>query len=408
MIFNNSKFAISSINLATCARQFLSRALLDRSVRQAFFAWALSRFVIFAVMILVAHLTVEETAFGGTVQTARISLHRTSIARSLRSVVRAGDSWWHAGIAEEGYEKRFFTAGEQHNWAFFPLYPLLLRAAARITGGYLLTGMLLSSLLFFFALVLLHKTAIAFGGDAGTADRAIFYTAFFPVSYFFSLPMTESLFLLLSVGSFYAAKRNRWWMAGSIGALASATRAPGIILLPALFVLYLQQYCWRWRWNFLSLFIIPSGLLAFMFYLHAITLNAFAFMDVQAAWGRQGGLFLAPLYNYLRDPLEVSSVWDFKALNFIAAATSFACSFWLMRRREWSLAVYALLLVVLPLSSLSLQSLSRYTMVNFPVLLILGFAGRSTVIDQALRTAFITLLALLTALYTAHFSFAMV
>jgi len=322
--------------------------------------------------------------------------------------VRAGDSWWHAGIAEEGYEKRFFTAGEQHNWAFFPLYPLLLRAAARITGGYLLTGMLLSSLLFFFALVLLHKTAIAFGGDAGTADRAIFYTAFFPVSYFFSLPMTESLFLLLSVGSFYAAKRNRWWMAGSIGALASATRAPGIILLPALFVLYLQQYRWRWRWNFLSLFIIPSGLLAFMFYLHAITLNAFAFMDVQAAWGRQGGLFLAPLYNYLRDPLEVSSVWDFKALNFIAAATSFACSFWLMRRREWSLAVYALLLVVLPLSSLSLQSLSRYTMVNFPVLLILGFAGRSTVIDQALRTAFITLLALLTALYTAHFSFAMV
>jgi Gpi18-like mannosyltransferase len=220
--------------------------------------------------------------------------------------------------------------------------------------------------------------------------------------------MTESLFLLLSVGSFYAAKRNRWWMAGSIGALASATRAPGIILLPALFVLYLQQYRWRWRWNFLSLFIIPSGLLAFMFYLHAITLNAFAFMDVQAAWGRQGGLFLAPLYNYLRDPLEVSSVWDFKALNFIAAATSFACSFWLMRRREWSLAVYALLLVVLPLSSLSLQSLSRYTMVNFPVLLILGFAGRSTVIDQALRTAFITLLALLTALYTAHFSFAMV
>ncbi len=408
MIFNRSKLSLGGINLATSARQFLGRALLDRSVRQAFVVWSLSRFIVLAVMILAAHLTVEETAFGGTVQTARISLHRTSVARRLRSIVRAGDSWWHAGIAEDGYEKRSFTSGEQHNWAFFPLYPLLLRAAARVTGGYILTGMLLSSLLFFFALVLLHKTAIAFGGDAGTADRTIFYTALFPVSYFFSLPMTESLFLLLSVGSFYAAKRNRWWMAGSIGALASATRAPGIILLPALFVLYLQQYRWRWRWNFLSLFIIPSGLLAFMFYLHAITLNAFAFMDVQAAWGRQGGLFLAPLYNYLRDPLEVSSVWDFKALNFIAAATSFACSFWLMRRREWSLAVYALLLVVLPLSSLSLQSLSRYTMVNFPVLLILGFAGRSTVIDQALRTAFITLLALLTALYTAHFSFAMV
>ena len=36
------------------------------------------------------------------------------------------------------------------------------------------------------------------------ANRVAFYTAIFPLSYFYSLPRTESLFLLLSAGAFLA------------------------------------------------------------------------------------------------------------------------------------------------------------------------------------------------------------
>ena len=52
----------------------------------------------------------------------------------------------------------------------------------------LVTGMVLSHLFFFFALILLHKTALAFELDKDAANRAILYLAIFPVSYFFSLP----------------------------------------------------------------------------------------------------------------------------------------------------------------------------------------------------------------------------
>jgi hypothetical protein len=64
------------------------------------------------------------------------------------------------------------------------------RLAAKVTGGYLLTGISISNLFFFFALLLLHKTVLAFGYGEEVADRAVFYTAAFPTSYFFSMPMS--------------------------------------------------------------------------------------------------------------------------------------------------------------------------------------------------------------------------
>src|SRR5205085_4568702 len=128
-----------------------------------------------------------------------------------------------------------------HKWAFFPVYPLVVRAAARLSGDYALSAMTLSNLFLLLALVLLHKTALVFGSDEKVADRAVLYAAAFPTSYFFSVAQTESLFLLLSVGWFYAARREQWLAAGLTGAVASARRAIGIVLLRALLVLYLQR-----------------------------------------------------------------------------------------------------------------------------------------------------------------------
>ena len=45
-------------------------------------------------------------------------------------------------------------------------------------------------------------------GSASVARRAVWLLALFPASLFFSAVYTEALFLLLSVGSFYAARRG--------------------------------------------------------------------------------------------------------------------------------------------------------------------------------------------------------
>jgi hypothetical protein len=276
-----------------------------------------------------------------------------------------------------------------------------------LTGGLALTGMALSTLLFLLALVVLYKTTLAFNYDAATADRTVFYLAAFPVSYFFSLPMTESLFLLLTVGSFYAARREAWWTAGILGALSSATRVTGVLLLPVLCVLYWQQHRGRPRADVLKLLLVPLGLLAFMYYLDLITGDALAFRHVLGSWGRQSGFFLRPLFQFLRHPQEVSMFWDFRLLNFTVSIGALVCGVWLLKRREWALALYALLGVVIPLSSQLLQSHARYVMVVFPVFIVLGVWGRHPRVDQLIRAVLVVLLGLMSALFAAHFTIAL-
>jgi hypothetical protein len=388
------------------------RRILSRPcVRSALFAFALTRLIIFFILIMATNLSFDEPVrdFGPGVQEPRISLAREGVAQRLGRAMLYADGLWYANIARDGYERQPFDASAQHTWAFFPLYPLMLRAASKLTGEYALTGSFLSNIFLLLALILTHQTVRAFGYDESAADRTIFYMAAFPTSYFFSLPVTESLFLLLTVGCFLAARRGQWWLAGILGALATATRPTGILIMPGLLVQYWQTHRGEnfWRKELLALLPVPLGLLAFMFFLRETTGDALAFLKVQAAWGHRAGFFLRPLFDYLTNPLEVSVRWDFRLLNFAAAVTTLACGIILAKRRQWSLSFYTLLCIIVPLSALALQSISRYALTVFPIFIILALAGRRPRLDQTIRAIFLTLLALMTALFALHFSTAM-
>ncbi|HEY0003506.1 MAG TPA: mannosyltransferase family protein, partial [Pyrinomonadaceae bacterium] len=357
------------------------RVLSDSSVRAALFAFALTRLIVLFIFLLATNLSFDEPVLdlGRRVQEPRLALKGSVILENASRAMVYADGLWYVNIAFKGYERQPFEASQEHNWAFFPLYPLLLHLAAQVTGEYALTGAALSNIFLLLALVLLHKTVRAFGYDEGCADRTSFYVAAFPASYFFSLPVTESLFLFLSVGSFFAAKRGRWWLGGLLGALSSATRAAGILLFPALLLLYWQTHRGRdfWRRELLGLMLAPLGLAAFMLYLYLITGNALAFLQVQAAWGHRAGFFLRPLFDYLLNPLEVSVRWDFRLLNFAAATLALVCGLLLLKRSEWALSLYTLASVIVPLSAMMLQSNARYVATIFPVFLMLALAGKS-------------------------------
>lgn len=392
-------------------RDWLRRARRDEALRSAAFSFLLTRGVVMVVLVVGGQMgRVSEAEPDSTTRRLHLSLAKIPFARIVRETVMQADANWYVQIAEKGYDREAFSAERPRNWAFFPLFPLAWREAGRLTGEYPLTGVALSHLFFFFALLYFYRASRAFGLDAETADRAVFYLAAFPVSYFFSLPLTESLFLLLTVTSFYTARRGRWWAAALLGALASATRATGVLLLPALAVLFVQTYgraSWRRR-EALWLLLVPSGLVAFMLFLHTTTGNAFAFRDALAAWGRAPGLFVGPLYDYLRDPLLVMSHWDFRLLNFAAAALALASAAVLLKRREWALGAYVAMATLVALSSRLLQSQARYAMVLFPVFMVLAAAaaGRPR-LDQTIRAVSLVLLALFVALYAARFTVAM-
>lgn len=379
----------------------LRHFLFDAGLRSALFAFCLTRSIVLIVFVMTSHLIFQEQGSPDQQKEPFIVLTQASVREKLRTMVLANDAGWYFSIVQGGYNQQAFSARQSNNWAFFPLYPLLWRLASKVTGRVALTGVALSNLFFLVALILLYKTVIRFGYDEGVADRTVFYIAAFPSSYFFSLPWTESLFLCLTVGSIYAAKRDAWWVAGSLGALASATRVSGIFLLPTLLILYLQRHRGRPRPDILSLMLVPAGLGAFICYLYLITGNPLAFKDILVTWGREPGFFLATLYEYLKNPLEVAEPWNFKLLNFLVAIMALICGGVLLKRREWALGLYSLVSVIVPMSTTILMSISRYVLVVFPVFLVLATSGRSPRVDQFIRAVFIVLLGLMSALFAA-------
>ncbi len=154
------------------------------------------------------------------------------------------DSAWYLVIAHYGYRPELGSYTSARD-AFFPLYPLGLRALSDLGLQAVLAGVLLSLAAFAFALYGIHRLSsleLAGSGRAGGGDvarLAVLVTALAPMAFYFSAVYSESLYLALSVGLFWCARQGRWAWVGVLGVLAAATRSTGIVLaLPAL-MLYL-------------------------------------------------------------------------------------------------------------------------------------------------------------------------
>jgi Mannosyltransferase (PIG-V) len=139
------------------------------------------------------------------------------------------DTFFYYTIATDGYS--WDPAVFRHyNVVFFPLYPALIRCGGAALGGHpLLAGLLISLTAFAGALVLLYRLARLEIGD-DYAWRVILLISTFPYALYFSAVYTESLFLFLSVGAFYAMRRGRLGWTALCGLMAGLTRPNGFWL----------------------------------------------------------------------------------------------------------------------------------------------------------------------------------
>jgi Mannosyltransferase (PIG-V) len=155
------------------------------------------------------------------------------------------DAAWYLVIARYGYRPELgaFTSSRT---AFFPLYPLGVRAITWLGAPPVAAGVALSVAALALALYGMHRlttlelaarASMSAERVAAAARAAVLLTAFAPMAFFFSAVYSESLYLALSVGLFWSAREGRWMWVGVLGALAGATRSTGLVLaLPALMI----------------------------------------------------------------------------------------------------------------------------------------------------------------------------
>jgi hypothetical protein len=379
---------------------------LADSLRRVIVPFGLSRLVVLVGFLVVALTQVSDESPDGY---RRLVLRQDSLRGgvSLREIVGVADADWYLGIAEAGYEEVPFENSTPHNWAFFPLYPLAVRAVSVLTGSVAVAAIVLSNGLFLFALVLFDRVARESGLDASEVGRAIFCICFFPVSYFFSLPFTESAFLCLSLAAVLLTIRGRHWSGAAVAALAAATRINGVLLAPVLVLLNVRRQGFKASRDIAVISIVSGGLLIYAAYLYGITGNALAFRDVQTAFGRSSPSWFiaAPFLDLARRPALFAG-WSLVPLDLASAILGLSCAFLLARRRQWAFAFYVFATVALPLSTGSFTAMTRYVMSAFPIYFVLAQAGNRPAADQLLRALMPALLALLSLACAARYTFA--
>src|SRR3954468_12424420 len=152
-------------------------------------------------------------------------------------------TWWDSfhflRIVNRGYLSLTTGGGDQ---AFFPGYPIAVRALMPLTGGNAaMAGFVVSVLAgTVAAAVLWHLGRITTGTDRG-GRAAVLVLTVAPYGFFLVTVYSEALFLACALGAWAAGLTRRWWLAGVLAALASTVRINGIFLTAALLVLYLQQ-----------------------------------------------------------------------------------------------------------------------------------------------------------------------
>ncbi len=312
----------------------------------------------------------------------------TSTSLDLKTLLTAWDRWdsgQFEAIAAHGYSHRYSAA-------FFPLYPYMERFAALVIRDPFIAGLIISNIAGLVLFTVLYRL-VKDDFDESIAARTVLYVAVFPTSFFLAAAYNESLFLCLTLLSFYAIRHGRWWQAGIFGLLAALTRSSGLFLLLPFYYEYLRQNQFQWkaalRFNVVSGLLIPAGVGIFALYCFFHYHDALAFSHAQAIWGRQLQL---PWMTFV-DALLVIKHYPFLGFNSIHTVLDFAACIlmlvltilcfvgpWKLGKERWAYALYAtafyLFLITFPAENFPVQSLSRQVIEIFPAFIILAMIGK--------------------------------
>lgn len=211
-------------------------------------------------------------------------------ALAVKPTVWTLDRWdgrWYRMVARGGY---LLVPGRQSDPAFFPLYPILLRAVHSAGIGWGVAGPLLSNLALLVGLGLFFMlTRDLF--DEALARRSTTFLAVFPLSYAFSMSYPESVVLVLLAAAPLAALRGRWWVAAACAGAAALARPEGLFL-----ALPLASIAWQQRSRLsaaargasVAAVLAPAAaVLSYSLYLDKVLHDPLAWSRAEQAWGRR-------------------------------------------------------------------------------------------------------------------------
>lgn len=294
-----------------------------------------------------------------------------------KGLAHAWDSRWYLNIAQYGYGTHVHvlasTGAVQRDWAFFPLYPGLIRAVSSVLPISPGTAALLIA---WSAAVVAAYGIYAIGHDLygrAVATALVAVWASLPHSVVLDIAYTESLLSALAAWSLYAVLKGRWLWAGVLAMLAGLSRPTGFAVAGALGVVAVYEIIKRRGRVPLGLWvgtaIAPLGWVGFVLWVGDHTGNLLhGYFTVQKAWDSRFD-FGAGSLHFLKALLQHGGRVVYPlALVLVVAALLLFCLL-CVDRPPLALIVYAGILVLITVGgSGPYASKPRFLLPAFPLL----------------------------------------
>jgi hypothetical protein len=245
---------------------------------------------------------------------------------------------------------------------------------AFLVKNYMAAGIIVSGLASI-AVALSLRALVRCDKSEEVARNTVWFLFIFPTSFFLHITYTESFFLAGTLGCFLAARKERWWLAGVLGAAASLTRVNGLLLGPALAADVVFEYArtrrWNWRWLWLAL--LPCGFLGYLWLNYEVTGDYFAFTKIMHEhWYKK---FASPWFGIHDVWLRTKGMNVNEGLNeLVAVILTLVCTVLSWIRLRPSYSVWITLNWLLITSTSFVLSVPRYTLTLFPVFILFAIA----------------------------------
>ncbi|MET8803963.1 hypothetical protein [Streptomyces sp. NPDC004546] len=294
----------------------------------------------------------------------------------VRSLAHSWDSRWYLHIAAQGYGHKIWITPQgavQSDWAFFPLYPELIRALTVLpfTPGQaaLLIAWTAAVVAAYGVYVIGH---LLYGRGVATALVALW--AAMPHSVELTIAYTESLFAALAVWSLYCVLKGRWLWAGALAALAGLSRPSGFAVAVAVSLAAAHEALRRRGRVPVSLWagavLAPLGWLGYVLWVGSQTGDLLGgYFKVQSAWDSRFDFGVGSA-RFLKALLLHGGGAVYPAALVIVAAGVLLFALLCLERAPLALVVFAGVLILLVVGgSGSFSSKPRFLLPAFPLLI---------------------------------------
>ena len=285
------------------------------------------------------------------------------------------DSFWYTSIAQHGYT---FSTEKNSSIAFFPFYPMVIKASSVILPMRDDKISLMLNIIFSFLIVLFLYRLARLDFSQKVSLNIVLVVLFFPPTYFFLSGYPDVLYVLLGILSLYYGRKEKWLVAGLFSALLAITKPYGIFMMPTLLCLYLENSNWDYKIffkkiNWLPLLLPLATFGGFVLFNYLKFGNALAFLATQQTWGRSLSSPIIALFNEAKFYLFDNKIFtgsNFPYLIYLSALffSIFALVVsWKNIKKVY--LIYPTLLLASAFLTGTLTSWERYMLLGFPILM---------------------------------------